>query len=1184
VLRKILRVVTTIGVLGAGYVGYSRAFHHVADLVAATAAPVTVPRIPEGPAPSGSASSVAVAANRSVTQRQAIDLATLAFGEGHWAADPELTIRYYNAETGYWVYARDYSRHPDGHRVAFHPFALIWTTKDRRGFKAISGDRAVAVFEDRFDPFRPSSKPIKIQASKIEGDVLIRDYRDGGRSDLTIGPLAYLEYDERQYQIRSVDTPVTIRDRDFQITCVGVVIDLIRPTGPTSGGAASGFSGVRSARLLKDVRIVHDNLSSSGFLAGSPRAQGGEKVPFELTCDGEVKVDLPPPAPKDEPSTPSAPTIARFSKNVRLKRGDPLPDQLDCDNLEVRLFRGERPPAAGEKSGALGNLEIRDAKASGHAVWLQSPGEGFRALGNELIYKRLGQTQGDETYFRANRGTGLQIWKTDVARSGPDAGKVTAITTIETVDATLLQTGEGPAKVMTIVARGPGRLESRPSQEKPAERIATWTNLLRLKSEPDERRLLTLMGQPTFQDVNQARIEARESMVVSLRPRPRPVEVCGPPRIGPGVTADTPIVLPPTATSPPAQPNSPSGSLLIEWVRAQDQVRMVAEAARIAAAEADGSRIARSRRALLARKRLDVVFDQPPPPRAVIAGPPAEPDATVAVPNAAAPPVAATSDTTPQTASARPAEPDLDVSADTVWARVAAMGAAGSTSKLDVKEVYLRGGVEVQRGPEAGKTIGTNVKGEAVDLIGQTEGRFEVRAHGKPDRPAEVVSDAFRILGPKLTLNQTADTAQVEGPGLLTQWIDANSRPLVDGVDRPPPLLEVDDREDKRPMIVRWQSGMLFEGRPQGPHGAVEPAHARFLAGVDATIDEARVTGEEVDVYLDRPVSLSRPIRDPNSGQTSDARPQVSFVRAQRDVEIVNRKLDPASGSLQETHRVHGDDVSYRMPGHFGVQGPGVVWLYRRVGPNSGNPLLPPAATASGRGRVSPVSNRTAQSPSGPLELTRVQFRQGMRGRFQGPPEKPASGERVGEFFGDVQILNARVDNDRADLSEERSPPADMVSLYSQYLYIDSQTAAPGSDAADRTRMVARGEGQAARARTFGTHASTIEGDRITYQTDTGVFLIVADPGRTVSLVKSNGTGQPVSLSDARQVLYNVRSGETRVADPSAISLYDAKTGIRPGVVPAPNRNPSPPPPLRFPGRTNSDPTNKENRGFSGGQ
>src|SRR5262249_21645021 len=283
-----------------------------------------------------------------------------------------------------------------------------------------------------------------------------------------------------------------------------------------------------------------------------------------------------------------------------------------------------------------------------------------------------------------------------------------------------------------------------------------------------------------------------------------------------------------------------------------------------------------------------------------------------------------------------------------------------------------------------------------------------------------------------------------------------------------------------------------------------------------------------------------------------------------------------------EFHRINGNDVTYQLPGRFEVRGPGLVRIYGRNGANQANPMVPAPAprngNVAGRGAVTPISNQRALGELPPLELTRVEFRTGMRGRLQGPPENPANGERIAVFWGDVHVLHAKVANEKADLSEDMRPaPDDMVALQSQYLWVDNlpgPSDAPGQ-AASRTRMLARGEGQAARARTHGPNASTIEGDRITYHTDSGSFLIVSDSGHDVLVARSNGVGQPVSLTDARQVLYNTRTGEVRVVDPGVISLFEPKTGIRPEFGTAPQRMPKPEKPPKLPDRP-SDRASKE--------
>lgn len=1176
-LRKTLKVVTTFALLVAGFLAYDQSFDRFAVWLApapqTSDLPVLEAIAAEMDPGAGDAPPRITAPTMTPNQRMAVELARLAHGDDHWTTKNDLTIRYYNAEAGYWIYAGDYTRHPDGYRVEFFPFAVITTTKDAQGFKSMTGDRAIVDFVEKFDPFKPATKPARISKAKIEGDVVLRDFKTGGKSDLRIGPLAYLEYEEQAQEIRSLDTPVTIRDRDLLVTCVGVRLDLY----PGKSGSPGGFNGVKTIHLLSDVRIVHENIGSSGFLGGS-NSPGKGRVPFELTSAGEATIDMPPPQaePTSGPPRPTPPTIARFARKVVLRRGEPVPDQLDCDDLEVKLYKpepaataGRRPADGGGESAMGGDLEIRYARATGHAVWLQSPAQGMRALGNELIYTRLGAAIGDETFFRADHQ--VHIEKVDVAEAGaPDAGAPRSVTIIDTVDATIHQPPAGPAggRAMTILAKGPGRLETRPAKDQPPQRIATWQQSLKLKTEADEHRMLTLTGRPMFHDVVQARIDSQDTLVVSMRPRPKAVEAAGPPLVGRDVPFDAPFVV----NLPAAPKGSPTGDTQVLWAQAVGDVKLVALAPQTGPVAADATP---SRRKMLARKQLDVLFDQPPPPRAVIAGPVAAPAApTLADPAPAEEPA--------QVAEAKPPEPDLDVEANTVWARLGP-ATGGDGSKLDAREVYLRGQVAVHRGPEAGKDVGTDVTGDAVDLIGQTEGRFEMRAHGTTTQPAEVVSDTFRILGPMLTLDQAADTAEVLGPGTLTQWLDSRPVVVADGVAaQPPPLMERDDRQGKKPMTVSWKSGMLFEGRPADPQGRPMAARAKFRSGVDARVDDSRIVGEELDAFFDRRVSLARGPAGKSKKGEPEAKPQLAGVHAKTNVTVMNRKLDPVTGLLLEFQRINGDDVYYDPKGEFDVIGPGVVRLYKRGGPGGLNPLKPAVAGDPPRGNVATVSNKRAADP--PLELTRVEFRKQMHGQSEGGVDnKSKDAPKVVHFWEDVQVLHGKVDSEKRDLSPEHAPP-EMIQMYSQYLRIDSQgeKSADGKDTS-RSRMLAIGDGRTAFARTYGPNAATVEGDKITYNTDTGTFLGIADPGKTVTVAKSNGVGQDPSTTTGRLVNYNLKSGAASIVDASTITFVDANSAKRTTKGAIPDRSPLPDKPPDFMGRQ-SDRGTKERRGFNSGQ
>ena len=145
---------------------------------------------------------------------------------------------------------------------------------------------------------------------------------------------------------------------------------------------------------------------------------------------------------------------------------------------------------------------------------------------------------------------------------------------------------------------------------------------------------------------------------------------------------------------------------------------------------------------------------------------------------------------------AKPADPDINVRANQVWARIALApksqpgdgaatpkgtgGPAGEgESQTEVREARLRGEVVFHQDPSPGKQRGTNVSGEAVDVMNLGENRmyfkvFHVDPHkvlpldkstnklenallarmqelGKTMPLAKVDTDEFTVEGPKTT-------------------------------------------------------------------------------------------------------------------------------------------------------------------------------------------------------------------------------------------------------------------------------------------------------------------------------------------------------------------------------------------------------------------------------------------------
>ncbi len=86
----------------------------------------------------------------SKSKQESIRYAKEACGPDHWAADEELAYRYYNAERGYWIYAKECEQiveengvRYDGKRIRLTPFLLITKSRDGKNTKTITSDRAV---------------------------------------------------------------------------------------------------------------------------------------------------------------------------------------------------------------------------------------------------------------------------------------------------------------------------------------------------------------------------------------------------------------------------------------------------------------------------------------------------------------------------------------------------------------------------------------------------------------------------------------------------------------------------------------------------------------------------------------------------------------------------------------------------------------------------------------------------------------------------------------------------------------------------------------------------------------------------------------------------------------------------------------------------------------------------------
>ncbi|MGE3821484.1 MAG: hypothetical protein AB7I30_18900, partial [Isosphaeraceae bacterium] len=1041
-----------------------------------------------------------------------------------------------------------------------------------------------------------------------------------------------------------------------------------------SSSATAGFNGAQTAVLRKNVHIMIADVGPDGILPGNaqPGQRQGAKTPMEVRCAGMMRIDLPrPPAPVEVgPPAPPGPTIAQFFRNVEVLRGRPgeSPDQLDCDHLRLTLVNAPKPtlkeaavaktaetasapPRGQAEPGPLRELTLQRAVASGHNVRITSASQGVKARCNELIHEKRLSGEPDATYFRGDPTSKLFVEKTEIAESGPNRGKVTSFTTIRTIDATLFDPRKG-SDAITIVARGPGELESRTAPDQPVERSARWADQLALTDDPATAAKLglpalkkvTLTGRPSFVDhPSQADLSARDVLVVWLKPKT--------------AAAPTPT---PAGPAPSAAPNSQAFEL--NRLVALKDVRLTSPG-----------------KTLVARDRLDAVFESPAAPSAPAAAvttrstaPPA------ATPPPTAPPTLANTEPEPEP------EPEAEASAGRVWALVRLGPAGGRAStptegrgalSAEIREVRLRGAVAFHQDPPKGKTRGVDVKGEAVDLSNHGQGvmRFAVFHHDPNAESgsgvasasaksaaesadhaplARVETEELTITGKVIGLDQSTDEAWVDGRGSLTQLTARGlladrglANAPVGGVSTPMavrPAAPDGAPVKKVPMTITWADGMKFFGQSTDPQGH-KAARAEFYKDVRAETEDALVTCATVmRTYLDRTIKLSKPdrqgarpgsaglaaVNDVGASTPGATRADVALIECVGDVVVVHEVLEPDGQSIAQKQRIAGSYLLFdKATGRFDVPGKGQVVLYQRegasnplgrggVGPGNRsdlgvsadrkilrvadgpravgappvvgrvpNPLdraaaqrRPGAGNAATRGRGTATPGRSV-APIPPLVVTQVKFRKGMTGRFGVGKLTDRDQTRRADFFGDIEVVHGPVPDAEALLDPDNLP-SDAQFMTSQILRVVSEpkVGKAGQPDPPPTYLLRAWENAVVR-----TGDKTITADTITFDSEKQLFWAYGEGGRPVVVAQQEQVGLGFSNVTGRAAVYNHRTGEARLIEPSGVQILDARTGIRPGPVTAPPQVVKPQLPKRVPLRNPSGNLN-DRKGFRGGQ
>ncbi|HKI19349.1 MAG TPA: hypothetical protein VKA15_15790, partial [Isosphaeraceae bacterium] len=296
-LKKLFKAVTMFTLLMGCYFVYVHAFAVIVDQLRAS-------RRSDG---------MMFPTHDSNSRLEAIAHAGSAFGWDHWSAVNDLAYRYYNAERGFWMYAKQVWRiveengvKYDGKRVRMAPFALISISRDGKKTETIVSDEAIFDLNEPLSlTVNPEGEPLKIKHAWIERNVLIRDDRgtpNDPSDDMKVGPLTAVEYDEPTRKIESSSDAV-IQDRDIKISGTEMEIKL-RSMDAVPGQSAGGFQGAEYAILKRNVHVEMRDVGKSGILPGSSQA------PQAASAESQARVQLAgrpaqrpgEPTPSDQPT------------------------------------------------------------------------------------------------------------------------------------------------------------------------------------------------------------------------------------------------------------------------------------------------------------------------------------------------------------------------------------------------------------------------------------------------------------------------------------------------------------------------------------------------------------------------------------------------------------------------------------------------------------------------------------------------------------------------------------------------------------------------------------------------------------------------------------------------------------------------------------------------------------------
>ena len=312
------------------------------------------------------------------------------------------------------------------------------------------------------------------------------------------------------------------------------------------------------------------------------------------------------------------------------------------------------------------------------------------------------------------------------------------------------------------------------------------------------------------------------------------------------------------------------------------------------------------------------------------------------------------------------------IDADEVILKVAHDGSYRKSQVIHVKtngRVQADGLFADQKSSEEAKPI--HLEGDSVEISNTGPHQQLLTVQGNPERFASIACGPMRIDGLKMTLDRAGNQGHVLGAGSIEFPVQTS----LDGKQLEQPQL----------LTIVWKEKMQLAS-----------LSTRFIGGVEATLGNAKIGCEELDVHFDRPLSMQ--------GDFGNQKPKIQRIECRNRVKVEMHQYEESNLVGMSLISV----VSYQfnqITGEMSARGPGVIEAWQRQ--NGKNSLgLPESMMAAS-------SAEKPDKPNG-WDYTQIRFAGTMQGN---------SIKREGTLFDRVNVLHGPVQEPLERFERDHRPP-----------------------------------------------------------------------------------------------------------------------------------------------------------------